>query len=67
LAPCGKSGTVPDTWVYRLVIFGLIAVIMVAAIGELNAGTNLNPALVSLGSTPLGGLVGLLDPSPKQS
>jgi hypothetical protein len=60
------TGPVPDTVVYRLVIIGLIVIVLVAAAGEIIPGANANPALVSLGATALGGLVGLLAPPPKQ-
>lgn len=53
-----------DVWFYRIVAIGLVAVIVIAAIGYIVIKGAIPEALVALGSAAIGGLVGILAPSP---
>jgi len=61
------TGVLPDTWIYRLVIVALALTIFATAGGAIYLGDKTPQSLVALGSTALGGLVGLLAPSPRQA
>lgn len=52
-----------DRWIYRIVVFALALVVLVALIGTLVSSKDVSHA-VALGSTALGALAGLLVPSP---
>lgn len=53
-----------DVWFYRIVAVGLVAVIVIAAIGYVVMEGAIPEALVALGSAAMGGLVGILAPAP---
>lgn len=66
------TSTLPDTWVYRMVVGSLGLVILVIAIGivwRVASGANIEDKnvptiLTALGSAAVGALAGLLAPSP---
>ena len=62
---------VPDNWIYRMVVGGLVLTVLIVVTGSImkydpnpENHVALPAALIALGSTALGGLVGLLAPSP---
>ncbi len=61
-----KVHTQPDVWLYRiLVVLGLTVVVSVAGtIALAMAGKSTPEVIVALGSAAIGGLAGLLTPSP---
>lgn len=61
-----KVHTQPDVWLYRIVVvLGLTVVVSVAGtIALAMAGKSTPEVIVALGSAGIGGLAGLLTPSP---
>jgi hypothetical protein len=53
-----------DIWTYRIAIGVLGALTLTAAVGAILLKANVPEALVALGSTAVGALVGLFAPSP---
>lgn len=59
----------PDKLLYRLLIGGLVAAILLIVIGSFVAtmfGKNMNEAVIAIGAAAVGYLGGVLTPSPKQ-
>jgi hypothetical protein len=56
-----------DPLIYRIVVSSLALTMFSAAGGAIYLGDKAPQSLVALGSTALGGLVGLLAPSPRQN
>lgn len=60
---------IPDNWTYRIAVLGIGLTVLTVAIGGIflyskDPEAGIPGSLVALGSTALGGLVGLLAPSP---
>jgi hypothetical protein len=53
-----------DTWFYRIVVIGLAAVAVIAAVGYIVLKGPIPEALVALGSAAVGAMAGLFAPSP---
>ena len=60
-----------DKWVYRMIVGGLISIVLGAMIGTClllwHSGTISVESLTAMGSAAVGGLVGILVPSPAQA
>ncbi len=64
-----RSATIrPDVWLYRMVVGVLGLVVLVSIVGAILLALNNTPTpefLIALGSAAVGGLAGLLTPTPK--
>lgn len=62
-----KIHTQPDVWLYRIVVVVLGLTVVVSVTGTIAlamAGKSTPEVIVALGSAAIGGLAGLLTPSP---